>query len=64
MSVLAGNLHAVVLQSSSLELNKNTQLNKGHFAERLTMLSHQNSLLFYISMDTVARASEGKLNYF
>lgn len=46
MSVLARDLHGVVLQSSSPEPNKNMQLNKGHFAERLTMLRHQKQLAF------------------
>lgn len=41
---LAVNMHAVVLCSLSLGLNKNARLNKGHWAERLNLAKPPNCL--------------------
>lgn len=41
---LAVNMHAVVLHSLSLGLNKNARLNKGHWAERLNWVKPPNCL--------------------
>lgn len=41
---LAVNMHAVVLHSLSLGLNKNARLNKGHWAERLNWAKPPNCL--------------------